>query len=258
MFVVTVVAVNMVIKKDSMTTFEKCLSLTGSFETSLLPPKCFGAVAGNFDNQGISFGALQFNIGQGTLQKIIKHLYENHYDEISTIIGEDSHIFENLSSDNKELAMETALSIQEDNKVLPKYKSMFLQLGALQCCIDKQVEMSQVFYFPKAIRLMKIFGLKSERALALFFDIVVQNGGINALCSKNIFLRKQNEVIPTMDFEQLESTMMRIVAEERSRLSIYYRDTLSRKMCIAHGCGNVHGINYNLDDFQLGFEEFKE
>jgi hypothetical protein len=46
----------------------RSLALTGSFETGKLPPDCFSALAGDFDGQGLSFGALQWNIEQGSLQ----------------------------------------------------------------------------------------------------------------------------------------------------------------------------------------------
>ena len=42
------------------------------------PPGCFACVAGDFDGQGISFGALQFNLGQETLQPILAELDRRH------------------------------------------------------------------------------------------------------------------------------------------------------------------------------------
>src|ERR1022692_4361788 len=48
----------------------RCLALTGSFETSNLFPGCFSGLAGDFDGMGMSYGALQWNIGQGTLQQL--------------------------------------------------------------------------------------------------------------------------------------------------------------------------------------------
>jgi peptidoglycan hydrolase-like protein with peptidoglycan-binding domain len=40
---------------------ERCLALTGSFETGRMAPDCFSAVTGDFDGQGVSFGVLQSN-----------------------------------------------------------------------------------------------------------------------------------------------------------------------------------------------------
>jgi len=43
----------------------RCLALTGSFETDTGPPDCFAGLAGDFDHQGMSFGALQMELGTG-------------------------------------------------------------------------------------------------------------------------------------------------------------------------------------------------
>ncbi len=48
----------------------RCLALTGSFETGTGIPDCFCGISGDFDGQGISFGVLQWNFGQGTLQPL--------------------------------------------------------------------------------------------------------------------------------------------------------------------------------------------
>src|SRR5690606_29417319 len=56
----------------------RCLALTGSFESSTNPPDCFSAITGDFDGQGISFGALQWNLGQGTLQPLLARMVERH------------------------------------------------------------------------------------------------------------------------------------------------------------------------------------
>ena len=52
----------------------RCLALTGAFETAAGFPGGFSHVAGNFDGQGISFGALQWNLGQGTLQPLLAQM----------------------------------------------------------------------------------------------------------------------------------------------------------------------------------------
>jgi hypothetical protein len=51
------------------TWLETALRLTGNFETNGDP---FAQAAGDFDGQGISMGVLQWNLGQDTLQKLVK------------------------------------------------------------------------------------------------------------------------------------------------------------------------------------------
>lgn len=50
---------------------KRALEITGDFESNHSP---WGAVAGNFDGQGLSAGVLQWNLGTGTLQPIIRSI----------------------------------------------------------------------------------------------------------------------------------------------------------------------------------------
>src|SRR5262245_9926790 len=64
---------------------QRCLALTGAFETSSGFPECYCGLAGNFDKQGISFGVLQWNLGQGTLQPLLSEMVTEHRDVAGTI-----------------------------------------------------------------------------------------------------------------------------------------------------------------------------
>lgn len=55
-----------------MKTEEKCFLLTAAFEGG-----GYTALSGNFDGQGVSFGFLQWNLGRGTLQPLIKAMHEH-------------------------------------------------------------------------------------------------------------------------------------------------------------------------------------
>jgi len=58
---------------------KQALEITGDFETSGNP---WSQITGDFDGQGISCGVLQWNIGQGSLQPLIKAVGQNillHY-----------------------------------------------------------------------------------------------------------------------------------------------------------------------------------
>ena len=66
----------------------RCLALTGTFETSVPPPGCFGCVTGDFDGQGISYSALQWNFGQSTLQPLLKEVTTLHRDVMGRVFGD--------------------------------------------------------------------------------------------------------------------------------------------------------------------------
>jgi peptidoglycan hydrolase-like protein with peptidoglycan-binding domain len=72
----------------SQSVAQRCLALTGTFETSTAAPECFCGLAGNFDGQGISFGVLQWNLGQGTLQPMLRDMIAMHHDVAFAIFAD--------------------------------------------------------------------------------------------------------------------------------------------------------------------------
>ena len=60
-------------------TASKALRLTGAFEG--------GGLAGNRDGQVISWGPLQWNVGQGTLHPLLKRVHELDPVRMSTVMG---------------------------------------------------------------------------------------------------------------------------------------------------------------------------
>ncbi|MBI5874898.1 MAG: peptidoglycan-binding protein, partial [Deltaproteobacteria bacterium] len=56
----------------------KCLALTGAFETGAAIPDCFAGLSGDFDGQGMSFGVVQWNFGQNSLQPLFKDMFANY------------------------------------------------------------------------------------------------------------------------------------------------------------------------------------
>ena len=62
----------------------RCLAITASFETGVGAPDCFCGISGDFDGQGISFGVLQWNFGQGSLQPLLREIVTHHAEVAST------------------------------------------------------------------------------------------------------------------------------------------------------------------------------
>src|ERR1700686_522029 len=63
------------------------LGLPGGVETNPPPPDCFAGLSGDFDDQGISFGVLQWNIGQGSLQPLLAQTDQNQPDLLGQVFG---------------------------------------------------------------------------------------------------------------------------------------------------------------------------
>ena len=102
-------------------------------------------------------------------------------------------------------------------------------------------------FYNQAVELCGEYGLISEGAVALMFDIVTQNHSIGPVVKAAILA----------DFSKLaanepesEVTKMRIVANRRAAAAKpeYRDDVRTRKLAIANGVGSVHGLTYDLAD----------
>ena len=102
--------------------------------------------------------------------------------------------------------------------------------------------------FDKAAGMCSDYGLLSERAVALMFDIVTQGGSIPSIVRTQIMADFAQ--LPKTDPPSNEVAKMCIVADRRAAASNpkYVDDVRTRKLTIANGVGKVHGIFYDLGD----------
>ncbi|MBU4034603.1 MAG: peptidoglycan-binding protein [Proteobacteria bacterium] len=233
----------------------RCLALTGSFETGKFFPDCFATVTGNFDGQGMSFGALQWNFGQGTLQPLLKEMFANHQDIASGIFGEKLGQLQQAINGGKSAALSFADSIQNKAKhtITDPWKQMFRALGLTTEFQAIEVR-GAATYYEKGVRLCENYGLWSERGRALMFDISAQNGSI-ADRVKALILADFGKLPQSATLEEIELAKMRIVANRQAKAANpkFVEDVRKRKLCIAEGKGIVHGISYDLAG-QFGLE----
>ena len=231
---------------------EKCLSLTAYFETGKKFAEACGIVSGNFDGMGISFGCLQWNLGQGSLQPILQAYFDHS--------GDDWRNDLNLKQLHQVLQMprpsqlDWAKSIQEQKgktyTLFPEWQETFRYLG----------EKTRQFQLNAAGKLFDVaegwcqdYGLTSERALALMFDIRVQNGLLyKGRVREKVRQRIENAGNPD------EASKLVIIAEERANLSIatWRPVVLARKLTIARGRGKVYGAMVDLDDFGITMNDY--
>lgn len=226
----------------------RCLALTGSFETGRLSPDCFATITGNFDGQGLSFGALQWNFGQGTLQPLLKEMLASHQNIASEIFGKNLDQLQQAINGEKETALNFAASIQDQTKktIIEPWKQMFRSLGLTPEFQAIEVR-GAAAYFEKGVRLCKEYGLWTMRGRALMFDICVQNGGI-ADKIRELILADFGKLQQSLSPEDMELEKMRSVANRRAEAANprFIEDVRRRKLCIAEGKGVVHGITYDL------------
>lgn len=223
----------------------RCVVLTGTFETSTTAPECFGTLAGDFDQQGISFGVLQWNIGQGTLQGLLKQLDARHPGVLKTVFADKFPALQGMLGQQRAAQLQFARSIQSANRVVEPWRGMFKALGQRPECQELQLE-DAADRFQRARAMAEEYGLFSERGTALMFDVVVQNGSIKAATKSQIL--SDFAALPSgLSREQREVEKMRIIARRRAAASNAKADVLSRKQTIAEGAGVVHGLGIDLE-----------
>ena len=224
----------------------RCLMLTSLFETGQGVPGCFGTLAGNFDKQGISFGVLQWNLGQGTLQTLLKRLNATHPEVIKEAFGNGRDELVGILSAGKQAGLAFAATVQDaKNRVTEPTRSRFRALGATPECQAAQLE-SAAGFFATGRALFAEYGLVSERGMALMFDVAVQNGSIRPATRAQIFADFAG--IPAgAPREEREVARMRIIANRRADASNARADVRSRKLAIAEGVGVVHGLGVDVE-----------
>jgi hypothetical protein len=231
----------------------QCLALTGAFETNQPPPDCFAGLSGDFDGQGLSFGVVQWNIGQGSLQPLLAEMNSNHPDILGQIFGSNYSALVAMLGETLDEQLTWARSIQDPLKhaLFEPWAGQFKTLGRQQEFQDIETKYAAGL-FRQALALCNDFGVTSQRAAALMFDIKVQNGGIKAWVKPQIL----------SDFQQLsasgqaagdgalEVARLRIIASRAAASASpqWIADVQSRKLTIANGEGVVHGNQYNLAD----------
>jgi hypothetical protein len=226
----------------------RCLALTGSFETGSLAPNCFAALTGSFDGQGMSFGALQWNFGQWTLQPLLQQMFTSHADVATTIFGAHLEQLQQAINGSRSAAMAFAVSIQDPAKhtINDPWQQMFKSLGLTPEFQEIETN-GAAAYYNRAVTLCSQYGLSSKRGRALMFDICVQNGSINDAVKAQI-MADFASLSPSLPPDEMELAKMRIVANRRAEAanSKFVEDVRQRKLCIAEGKGVVHGITYDL------------
>jgi hypothetical protein len=224
----------------------RCLALTGTFETNCLPPGCFGSVAGDFDGQGISYSALQWNFGQGSLQPLLLEMNTAHPDVMSRVFGDGYDKLTKVLNTPRGQQMAWARSIQTHRNTLDALWSARFQAlgqtGEFQAAATRRAS----DLFAGALTLCRTLGLGSERAAALLFDIKVQNGGVGTVAFS--LIEKDFAILPPGDPDAVEAAKMRIVANRiaDSAFARWREDVRTRKLTIANGAGVVHGVHYDL------------
>jgi hypothetical protein len=133
------------------------------------------------------------------------------------------------------------------NRIVEPWRSRFVRLGEHPAFQDVQLEFAGALA-GKARALAAKHGLRTERGLALMYDVVVQNGTIIARAAaamKRARAERERALGRTLaerEFLEIIASAVADAADPRWRA-----DVLARKMCIVHGVGVVHGSSIDLE-----------
>ncbi len=211
--------------------------ITGSFEG----PNYYSNITGNADRQGLSFGFLQFNFGQGTLQPILQKMYKENPKELEKIFGDNYSELKKVLSMSKEDQIKWADGISTKGKegLVEPWQSMFTELGKNAHCQSYQEEAAKE-YVNRAKSLAKSYGITTDRGLALMFDIAVQSWSIRD---------PKNLIKDAIKKGTSEKDLLALIAKVSAGSD---KDKLARRTAIVTGKGNVHSTSFDLDgDYKL-------
>lgn len=235
----------------------KCLALTGSFETNAPVPECFAGLSGDFDGQGMSLGVCQWNIGQGSLQPLFLALDRKHSTVVKNIFHDDYPVWKAWLEEDRPEQLNWIRNLQDPRHNLAEpWRGYFKAMGRTEEFQDIEQAAADKL-FRSALSLRKKYSSKSDRAAALLFDILVQNGSISAVTDAQI-ATDCARLDPSLSAEECEVERMKIIANRRAEASKaqWVEDVRNRKLTIAAGEGTVHGRYYNLkEQYGLGLTD---
>jgi hypothetical protein len=219
----------------------RSLQLTASFEG-----QGFTLAVGNFDGALLTWGIIGFTMQSGGVQQIIQSINASNPEIVTQSFGPSSAQLLQVMQDTPANQLAWANSITVGGRSLAQpWLGMFAAFGSDPIVQAKQIGLANAKYMVPAIQLAQAYGLVSENALSLCFDIQVQNGGINSAAAALIAAQRT----PATTEPQLLAIIANAVGQ--SARPAYAADVLSRKLTIATGNGTVHGKNYLLENWGL-------
>jgi hypothetical protein len=253
---------------DNQSLVELCVKITGAFEGGV---PAYDTLTGNFDGMGMSAGVLQWNAGNGTLQNLLIRIAATlGWDKMQSFFVSDIHKFALLNPTQavqwcvEHYLAEGSTTLAPDAKqrwqnLLNTPESIAAQIAFATDTTLSWATTTAAKYCPDTPT--------STRAIAFFFDLVTQEGGMGN--AKGKVLPLGHGVVPSvtdaLNFAQqkdLKTAGMWEIALQNDPLAerlLYYAyhrsllsesqyvwDTFSRRGSIGCKVGIVHGSLVNF------------
>jgi hypothetical protein len=161
------------------------VAITPGFEVQGDP---YEGVSGDFDDMGISCGALQWNIGQGSLQPMVQNLGKTFVTTIMPTFGNEM-----WTACNSPIAkgLRIVRGWQPNGRLKQSARNELTALmGSKEMRAEQDAKIDKVAAnaFSLANEWAKAEGRQgpSKRMFCWFFDLVTQNGGLEGVKPKNV------------------------------------------------------------------------
>jgi len=177
------------------------LEVTGGFETDGNP---WAGVSNDFDNQGISCGILQWNIGQGSLQPLVKACGETAVTKYMPSYGAE---FWNACHDSIAKGLAVVRSWQPNQKlksdVMKELRALFgsPEMVEQQMATSRKVGETSMKLASRWANELRS-GDPQLKEFCLFFDLVTQSGGM-----KNVWLEQVRAFIAETGRQNVDNTI---------------------------------------------------
>jgi hypothetical protein len=271
--------------------FEDALKIILSFETnSLNIEDGYNKVTGNFDGNGVSLGLLQWNIGTGSLQRLVKQVGEKTVLETMPKFGKD---FWKACNIKKNEGLAIVNSWQKNNVVQNEQKKELIFFLSNKNVKNAQYKKALIIgkialdTSTKWAKEMRNSDTSSFKEFVYFFDLYTFNDGLKNLWVKDVIKYKSENSNPKETILQWLNTREKPLysikdaksnVKEWSNFNMtdnklhllilgYLRglisngdsgkfkaDVLNRRGTICLEKGTVHGIHYDFEPIYSKYE----
>ncbi|MBI3781043.1 MAG: peptidoglycan-binding protein [candidate division NC10 bacterium] len=225
---------------------ERCLQLTAALEGH-----GFGMIQGNWDGAWLTWGMIGFTLKHGELSRIVLEIFESNPGAVREAFGNLTDELIRIMRATRAEQQAWANRISEGPKrfkVIEPWRLAFARLGEQEGVQAVQIRHAYKGYLNPALETARRYRLNTEQALALCFDIQVQNGGIGP--DARAAVRAALQARPPQDERALRILIANAVADLAR--PEFREDVRSRKLTIATGNGQVHGEQFELESWGLG------
>lgn len=221
---------------------ERALRITSAFETG--HDLDFGAVAGNLQQQGFALGALQWSLGTGALQPLLRDFAAAQSPRLDAIFANGAAQFRTMLNQNHTEQLEFARTLSDAaGQLLPPWKDRLAELAGDPAFRDIQLRTIRA-RMDVAVRQARELSFRTERGLIMLFDVVTQHGeGWRKRGNRGQRFQDQ-----TAERELLERERLLLLADLLADTTPerYRGEVRARLRTIALGTGMVKGRRFDL------------